>query len=88
MGRRFDTVSFLTDYGLEDEFVGVVKSVIRDLSPHVTVVDLTHGVRPFDVLGGRSQSRSPAAPACWSVPTTGCWRRPSPSSAAPIGPSS
>jgi S-adenosylmethionine hydrolase len=52
MGRRFDTVSFLTDYGLEDEFVGVVKSVIRDLSPHVTVVDLTHGVRPFDVRGG------------------------------------
>ena len=52
MGRRFDTVSFLTDYGLDDEFVGVVKSVIRDLSPHVTVVDLTHGVRPFDVRGG------------------------------------
>jgi S-adenosylmethionine hydrolase len=52
MGRRFDTVSFLTDYGLDDEFVGVVKSVLRDLAPHVTVVDLTHGVRPFDVRGG------------------------------------
>jgi S-adenosylmethionine hydrolase len=52
MGRRFDTVSFLTDYGLEDEFVGVVKSVLRDLAPHVTVVDLTHGIRPFDVRGG------------------------------------
>jgi len=52
MGRRFDTVSFLTDYGLEDEFVGVVKSVLRDLAPHVTVIDLTHGVRPFDVRGG------------------------------------
>ena len=31
MGRRYDTVSFLTDYGTADEFVGVVKSVIRDL---------------------------------------------------------
>jgi S-adenosyl-L-methionine hydrolase (adenosine-forming) len=52
MARRFDTVTFLTDYGLDDEFVGVVKSVIRDLAPHVTVVDLTHGIRPFDVRGG------------------------------------
>ena len=52
MGRRYDTVSFLTDYGVVDEFAGVVRSVIRDLAPHVTVVDLTHGIRPFDVRGG------------------------------------
>ncbi len=52
MGRRYDTVSFLTDYGTDDEFVGVVKSVIRELAPHATVIDLTHGVRPFDVRGG------------------------------------
>ncbi len=52
MGRRHDTVSFLSDYGLDDEFVGVVKSVLRDLAPHVTVVDLTHGIRPYDVRGG------------------------------------
>jgi len=52
MGRRHETVSFLTDYGLDDEFVGVVKSVLRDLAPHATVVDLTHGIRPFDVRGG------------------------------------
>jgi S-adenosylmethionine hydrolase len=52
VGRTFDTVSFLTDYGLEDEFVGVVKSVLRDMAPHVTVVDLTHGIRPFDVRAG------------------------------------
>jgi S-adenosylmethionine hydrolase len=52
MGRRYDTVTFLTDYGLDDEFVGVVKAVIRELAPHVTVVDLTHGIRPFDVRGG------------------------------------
>jgi S-adenosyl-L-methionine hydrolase (adenosine-forming) len=52
VGRRYDTVSFLTDYGLDDEFVGVVKSVLRDMAPHVTVVDLTHGIRPFDIRGG------------------------------------
>lgn len=49
---RFDTVSFLTDYGTTDEFVGVVKAVIRDLARHVTVIDLTHEVPPFDVRAG------------------------------------
>jgi S-adenosylmethionine hydrolase len=52
VGRRYDTITFLTDYGLDDEFVGVVKAVVRDLAPHVTVIDLTHGIRPFDVRGG------------------------------------
>jgi S-adenosylmethionine hydrolase len=52
MGRRYDTVSFLTDYGTDDEFVGVVKSVIRDIAPHAVVIDLTHGIAPFDVRAG------------------------------------
>jgi S-adenosylmethionine hydrolase len=52
MGRRYDTVTLLTDYGTDDEFVGVVKSVIRDLAPHATTIDLTHGIRPFDVRAG------------------------------------
>jgi len=52
MGRRYDTVSFLTDWGLTDEFVGVVKAVIRDIAAHDTVIDLTHGIAPFDVRAG------------------------------------
>jgi S-adenosyl-L-methionine hydrolase (adenosine-forming) len=52
MTSRFDTVSFLSDYGTTDEFVGVVKAVIRDIAPHVTVIDLTHGVRAHDVRAG------------------------------------
>jgi S-adenosyl-L-methionine hydrolase (adenosine-forming) len=52
MGRRFDTISFLSDLGLVDETVGVVKAVVRDLAPHVVVVDLTHQIRPYDVRGG------------------------------------
>ncbi|MEO5723483.1 MAG: SAM-dependent chlorinase/fluorinase [Ilumatobacteraceae bacterium] len=52
MSRRYDTVSFLTDWGLVDEFVGVVKSVIRDLAAHVAVTDLTHQIAPFDVRAG------------------------------------
>jgi S-adenosylmethionine hydrolase len=52
VGRRYETVSLLTDYGLDDEFVGVLKAVIRDLAPHASTIDLTHGVRPFDVRAG------------------------------------
>ena len=48
-GPRFDTISFLTDYGTSDEFVGVVKSVIRQIAPHTTVIDITHDIRPYDV---------------------------------------
>ncbi|MFV0522889.1 MAG: S-adenosyl-l-methionine hydroxide adenosyltransferase family protein [Acidimicrobiales bacterium] len=52
MSLRFDTVSFLSDYGTGDEFVGVVHSVIRSLARDVTVVDITHQVPPFDVRAG------------------------------------
>lgn len=52
MSPRFDTISFLSDYGTTDEFVGVVKSVIRSLAPHTTVLDITHEVAPYDVRGG------------------------------------
>jgi S-adenosyl-L-methionine hydrolase (adenosine-forming) len=48
---RYDTITFLTDYGTTDEFVGVVKSVIRSLAPAVTVVDLSHDLAPHDVRG-------------------------------------
>jgi S-adenosyl-L-methionine hydrolase (adenosine-forming) len=49
--RRYETISFLSDYGLADEFVGVVHSVIRSLAPHVAVIDLVHDLAPFDVRG-------------------------------------
>lgn len=52
MEPRFDTISFLSDYGTADEFVGVVKSVIRGFAPHVTVLDITHEVPPYDVRAG------------------------------------
>src|SRR3954470_11538058 len=45
-------VTFLSDYGLADEFVGVVHAVIARLCPDARVVDLTHGVPRQDVLAG------------------------------------
>lgn len=52
MTPRHHTISFLSDYGTDDEFVGVVKSVIRTIAPHAAVVDLTHGIAPHDLRGG------------------------------------
>jgi S-adenosyl-L-methionine hydrolase (adenosine-forming) len=52
MAPRFDTVTFLSDYGTGDEFVGVVHSVIRSIAPHVHVIDLSHEVPPYDVRAG------------------------------------
>ncbi len=46
------TISFLTDYGLTDEFVGVVKGVIRQLAPDAVVIDVSHGVAAHDVRAG------------------------------------
>jgi len=47
-----DTVWFLSDYGLDDEFVGVVKGVVKSIAPQVTVVDLTHQIPAFDIRAG------------------------------------
>lgn len=49
---RYDTVSFLSDYGRTDEFVGVVHSVIRSIAPQVRVIDITHDIEPYDVRAG------------------------------------
>jgi S-adenosyl-L-methionine hydrolase (adenosine-forming) len=49
---RFEFVSFLSDYGRSDEFVGVCHGVILDLAPQLRVLDVTHDVPPFDVRAG------------------------------------
>jgi len=49
---RYSTISFLSDFGHADEFVGVVHSVIRSIAPEAAVVDITHGIRPHDVRAG------------------------------------
>jgi len=51
-GRRYDTVSLLTDLGVASDLVGALRAVVRDMAPHATVVDLSHGIAPYDVRGG------------------------------------
>lgn len=50
--RAGGSVFFLTDYGHADEFAGVVRAVLARHAPGVPIIDLTHGVAPFDVRAG------------------------------------
>lgn len=45
-------VTLLTDFGLTDPFVGIVKGVILGINPEVRLVDLTHDIPPQDILAG------------------------------------
>ena len=45
-------ISFLSDYGLRDPYVGEMKARILRLVPDARLVDLTHAVSPGDVAGG------------------------------------
>jgi S-adenosyl-L-methionine hydrolase (adenosine-forming) len=45
-------VTLLTDYGREDDFVGVCHAVIARIAPEARVIDLTHGVARHDVRDG------------------------------------
>lgn len=45
-------VTFLSDYGLEDDFVGVCHGVIARIAPDVRIIDVTHGIARHDVRAG------------------------------------
>jgi len=45
-------VTLTTDFGLSDPFVGILKGVLLARAPGATIVDVTHGIPPQDVLAG------------------------------------
>ncbi len=45
-------IFFLSDFGLEDPYVGVVKALLLRLAPGVEVVDLAHALPPQDLRRG------------------------------------
>jgi S-adenosylmethionine hydrolase len=45
-------ISFLSDFGHEDEFVGVVHGVLAKLAPESRVIDIGHGFSPGNVRAG------------------------------------
>lgn len=45
-------VTFLTDFGLQDDFVGTCHAVMKRIAPETQIIDITHGIRPGRVLQG------------------------------------
>jgi S-adenosyl-L-methionine hydrolase (adenosine-forming) len=43
-------ITVLTDFGLKDSYVGVMKGVILSLNPNARIVDITHQIEPQDIL--------------------------------------
>ena len=42
-------ISFMSDWGYSNYYVGVAKSVIKTISPSSEIIDLVHGIEPFNV---------------------------------------
>jgi hypothetical protein len=59
--RRYDWVTFTSDYGFDDVFVGVCKGVVATIAPAVRIIDVCHLVAPHDV-GQGATSLAAAAP--------------------------
>jgi S-adenosyl-L-methionine hydrolase (adenosine-forming) len=45
-------VTLLTDYGRDDDFVGVCHGVMRGIEPELRIIDITHGIRRYSVRQG------------------------------------
>jgi S-adenosyl-L-methionine hydrolase (adenosine-forming) len=56
-------ITFLSDYGYEDEFAGVCRAVISQIAPGAPLIDLTHGIARQDVRAG-AIALANALPSC------------------------
>jgi S-adenosylmethionine hydrolase len=41
-------ITLTTDFGTADHFVGTMKGVILGIAPRASIVDITHGIAPYD----------------------------------------
>jgi S-adenosylmethionine hydrolase len=78
----FRYITFLTDFGVQDDFVGVCRGVMRGIAPEATVIDITHGIPPQAVMQGAVilERAIPYMPVCVHLavvdPGVGSDRRP------------
>ena len=43
-------ITLITDFGVDDEYVGVMKGVILSINPAAVIVDITHHIEPQDLI--------------------------------------
>jgi S-adenosylmethionine hydrolase len=49
---QYPIITLLTDFGLSDPYVGIMKGIIEDISPNSRIIDLTHLIPPQNVRAG------------------------------------
>ena len=47
---RSGIISFLSDFGSQDPYVGVVKGVMLGINPQANIVDIVHHIMPQDIV--------------------------------------
>jgi hypothetical protein len=45
-------VTFTTDFGLQDAFVGIMHGVVLNIEPQTRIVDVSHSIASYDILDG------------------------------------
>jgi hypothetical protein len=50
MAELVSLITMLTDFGLNDHYVAIMKGVVYNINPQARIVDISHEVRPQDVL--------------------------------------
>jgi S-adenosyl-L-methionine hydrolase (adenosine-forming) len=79
--KKRDTVTFLSDYGLQDEFVGVCHGVMLGIASHLKIVDVHHDILRQSIRHGAIvlQQTAPYLPSTVHLsvvdPTVGSGRR-------------
>ena len=53
--HNMPVIAFLSDFGLTDSYVGIVKGVIADVAPSASVIDITHDIPAGDITYGSFQ---------------------------------
>ena len=46
-------IAVLTDFGLEDGYVGIMKGVMTTINPNIPIIDLTHQIPPQQIWAAR-----------------------------------
>lgn len=49
---KSNLIVLLTDFGLYDPFVGIMKGVIKNINPYAEIIDLSHQVKPQSIRQG------------------------------------
>ena len=52
LSARRPVVALMTDFGLSDGYIGVMKGVIASITPEANIIDITHAIAPQNILSG------------------------------------